>query len=254
MTTAIESISEIRRFKDAGLERLEILLTAITKDVASVSDLDALLWDDALTEVAVSGVSIPVAVFDAKTGKFDLGRAILDGVDDRGARQLLADDAVWPWLSILFRTSIFPEKNGKPQVGDLSRHMIRKIGGRSAKAMHRHLVRGAVNAVLRFGDDARGLMAGPHQHTTFEEQIMSRTERTQLAASSEFVRLVNVLYFDPSKGKHKPNAAKGKIGSMMRLIDLVGQLETNYDVSAMTAEEMMSILPKREFNRYLKAA
>lgn len=254
MTNAIESISEIRRFNAKGLAEVETRIAALAKEAASVSDLVDLLWNDELTEIACSGVSIPVSVFDPKAGKYDLGRAIVDALDERMVRQLLADEGVWPWLSIVFSGSIFPEKKGVAYVGKLSRHLISTVGGRSSKASHRHLVRGAVNAVFRFGEQARGLMAGPSEHTTYEEQIMSRTERTQLAGSTEFVRLVNVLYFDPAKGKHKPNAAKGKTGSMMRLIDLVGQLETNYDVAAMSAEEMIGILPKREFSRYLKAA
>ncbi|WP_327210369.1 hypothetical protein [Rhizobium leguminosarum] len=254
MTIAIETISEIRRFNAAGLVEAEARLNSLAIGIATLSDLGDLLFDDKYTETAFSGVSIPVDVFDMKTGKYDLGRTIVDALDERTVRQLLGDEAVWPWLSFVFAASIFPEKKGVAYVGKLSRHLITAVGGRSAKASHRHLVRGAVNAVFRFGEQARGIMAGPSEHTTYEEQIMSRTERTQLAGSTEFVRLVNVLYFDPAKGKHKPNAAKGKTGSMMRLIDLVGQLETNYDVAAMSADEMISILPEREFARYLKAA
>lgn len=254
MTTVLETISEIRRFNALGLQEAEIRLNALSAGVAGLADLTALLFDDKYTEVALSDICISVALLDPKTGKYDLGRTIVEALSERAVRQLLADDAVWPWLSIVFSASIFPEKKGAPYVGKLSRHLVTSVGGRSSKATHRHLVRGAVNAVFRFGESARGIMAGPSEHTTYEEQIMSRTERTQLAGSTEFVRLVNVLYFDPAKGKHKPNAAKGKTGSMMRLIDLVGQLETNYDVAAMSADEMIEILPKREFSRYLKAA
>jgi hypothetical protein len=254
MTIAIESISEIRRFNAAGLKEAEARLNALANGIATLSDLNGLLFDEKYTETACSGISIPVSIFDVKTGKYDLGRTIVDALDDRTVRQILSDEAVWPWLSIVFSASIFPEKKGVAYVGKVSRHLITTVGGRSGKASHRHLVRGAVNAVFRFGDHARGIMGGPSEHTTYEEQIMSRTERTQLASSTEFVRLVNVLYFDPAKGKHKPNAAKGKTGSMMRLIDLVGQLETNYDVAAMSADQMIDILPKREFARYLKAA
>ncbi|NTF16903.1 hypothetical protein G6L37_00490 [Agrobacterium rubi] len=241
----------IRRFKPTATEQLQQSLLSVASGNSDLEALTQLLELDELTTVIHPEIEIDCSKFEGVTRKYEFGRILIEQVGQSAAQRLLADDDVWPWLSLLFCRMLMPSRGDTIYVGDLSRHMIVTLGGRSNKARHRHLVRGAVNAVHRFGSDAEGLMDEVTSHTTFEEQIMSRTEKQRLAASREFVRLVNILYWDKKKKRHRKGAAKGKQGSMLRLIDIVHQLEANYAVTALTAEEFIPLLPQREFKQYL---
>lgn len=241
----------IRRFNASAVEKLHLTLIALSNGSADLDSLGAFLFEDGLTEVLEPEIMLDPSKFAGITSKYEFGKIFAKQVGEEDVRRLLADDDAWPWLSLLFRETLIPRKENGFYVGDLSRHMIVTLGGRNNKARHRHLVRGAVNAVHRFGELAAGLMDDVTSHTTFEEQIMSRTERQRLAASVEFVRAVNLLYWDKKKKRHRKGAAGGKLGSMRRLIEIVHQLEANYSVASLTAEELMALLPKREFKAFL---
>jgi hypothetical protein len=246
----METVNQIRSFNAAGIERFEALLLSIENGAADPSCLDALRYDPELTEVLVTDVEIPVGPF---TRKFDVGMAVLSAVSSEQAEELLRNDDVWPWLSVVFRQSLFVHSKKRGLVGDFSRHVVQALASRDSKARHRHLVRGAVNMIVKLGPDVEFLMGAPDQHVKFEEQIMSRTERTQLASSREFAHAVARLYVDPVKKKTKPGSKGTGAGNIVRLIKVRDQLELNHDVDSLTADELIAMLPD-EFNKFRKAA
>lgn len=249
---AIRTLSEIRSFTPEGVKRYTDALVAVTKGDVGIDFLATIAADPELTTIVLSGICLNISVYATK---YEMGSSVIDQLTAQQVKALLHADNinVWAWLDAQFRESLYPVKKGKVFVGDVLRHVVLNHGVRSNKATHRHLLRAAVNTVEKFGANAAFLMATPTEHTTFEEQIMSRTEKHPIAGSSEFVQVAKTLYCDKATGKPKRNTAKGKVGSLMRLIKVVGQLDVNYDAASFMADEIIALLPRHEFGKYLPA-
>ena len=245
------AMEQLRRMTDSGIDTMIERLIAVSKGQGGHASLAEILETDGATAPLSQDVAADMAALAECTGKYEFGVRFIEAVGPDAASKLLADDNFWAWLSLRLAETVMPERAGVINPGGIARHVVVQIGSRSGKARHRHLLRGAVNAVLRFGSLAEALMGSLTTHSTFEEQIMSRSERQQLAGSPEFVRAVNILYWNAAKKKLKPASSKGAWGSMMRLIQVTQQLETNYPVALLTAEELIALLPKREFGRFL---
>lgn len=186
--------------------------------------------------------------------KFEMGMEVCTGAGGLALSTLWPNDGLWAALSLAFHQSTFPFKNGQWFIGSPSRHMVTRIPGRKQDQSHRHLVKGATMAVSRFGIEARVLMGGPHEQAKMEEQIMSRKTDMGLASSKEVVRAAYELYYDPDKNAVKRGAKSTGGGSIMRLIDILTQLDVNYDIPSLQAADILSLLPRREFGKFLPVA
>jgi hypothetical protein len=185
------------------------------------------------------------------SSKFEMGMEVCSAIEPERLTALWANDGLWAALSLTFHQSTFPVKDGQWFVGSPSRHIVARIPGRLQDQSHRHLVKGAAIAVSRFGADARVLMGGPHQQAKIEEQIMSRKADMGLASANEVVRAAYQLYYDPDADAVKRGAKSTGAGSIMRLIDVLAQLDVNYDIPSLEANEIIALLPKKEFGKFL---
>lgn len=186
--------------------------------------------------------------------KFEMGMEVCTSAGNTILPSLWPTDGLWAALSLMFHQSTFPSKNGQWFIGSPSRHVITRIPGRKQDQSHRHLVKGAAIAVNRFGTEARVLMGGPHEQAKMEEQIMSRKTDMGLASSKEVVRAAYELYYDPDKDAVKRGAKSTGAGSVMRLIDILTQLDVNYDIPSLQASDILSLLPRKEFEKFLPAS
>lgn len=186
--------------------------------------------------------------------KFEMGMEVATAIGKDALDAAFSEPALWAGLSLQFHEATMPKKEGVWFVGTQSRHIITKIPGRNQDQSHRHLVKGAAIAVSRFGPDARVLMGGASEQSKIEEQIMSRKSDTGLASSPQVVRVANQLYFDADKGSVRKGAKGTGGGSIMRLIEVLAQFDVNYDVSSLSADSIVGLLPQREFERFIKPA
>ena len=106
-------------------------------------------------------------------------------------------------------------------------------------------------AVRRFDTDAKVLMGRPDQQSKIEEQIMSRKADMGLASSVEVVRAAYRLYYDADKDAVKRGAKSTGAGSIMRFIDVLTQLDVNFDVPSLQADVILALLPRQEFGRFM---
>jgi len=235
----------IRAFTAEGLERFSEYLENRTggEPKTALQPPTELLHDD---KFAV-GLDLGKLAKDVFENKFDLAIYIAGNVGKENLQKMLAMPAVWPWLSLYFWRSTFPSKDGLYTIGARSRHVVENIAGRKQDHAHRHLVRGGVVAVHRFGAHARVLLGRAHEQTKMEEQVMSRTADLGLAASAEFVRLLHRLYWDPKKETVRKGAKGEGKGSIMRVIEIMHHLDVTYDVQSLGAEQMEQLLPQPEF-------
>lgn len=235
----------IRRFTSLGLSEFRSYLSQ--GKVTDEPPPEHLLASDKHSEPVFGKADAGCLSVRSFEQKFDLGMHVIQALGSKRTHQILGDPYVWPWLSLYFAPSTFPQKNGQYRIDASSRHVIEKISGRNQDLMHRHLVRGGVVAVLRFGQHAKALLGRPDEQTKSEEEVMSRTIDLGLSASPEFVKLIETIYWDAKKGKLRSGAKGEGPGSIKRLVRNMRQLDVTYDIPSLDAMEIKSLLLPTEF-------
>ena len=81
---------------------------------------------------------------------------------------------------------------------------------------------------------------------------MSRKAEMGLASAAEVVRAACRLYFDADRDIVKRGAKSTGAGSIMRFVEVLNQLDVNYDVASLTADTILSLLPGHEFGKFMK--
>ncbi|MCW4460824.1 hypothetical protein OK349_03835 [Sphingomonas sp. BT-65] len=235
----------IRAFTAEGLKRFSDYLEKRTDDERRTAAPPPVeLLHDAKYAADLHVGKLSKNVFETK---FDLAMSVAGNVGTDNLTKMLAEPNVWPWLSLFFWRSTFPFEKGHYIIGARSRHIVEKIAGRNQDHSHRHLVRGGVVAVHRFGPHARVLLGKASEQTKMEEQVMSRTAELGLAGSTEFVRLLHRLYWDPKKNAVRKGAKGQGKGSIMRVIEIMHHLDVTFDVQSLGAEQIEQLLPQPEF-------
>lgn len=181
--------------------------------------------------------------------KYDLGMEICKVLGRENAKKIINMPNVWAWLSLFFYESTFPQKNGRWITGDNSRHLIQTIRGRKQDQSHRHLVKSAVTNVLRFAEYAVVLMGTEIGQSKIEEQVMSRRVYQPLAYHKEFVKALYRLYWDAEADDLRSGARGEGPGSIMHMMDLLTQFDLTFDISSLSVENFMILLPK-DFDRF----
>lgn len=235
---------KIRRFNAAGLAQFSQYLNE--KKLTATPPPRHLLDDDRYAEIAPVNGDLELQAFNSK---FDLGMAVCSTVGRQHVSKLLRDEAVWPWLSLFYSDSTMPNRDGLWFLGDASRHMLggNKAAWKEYDHYHRHLVRGAVQSVFQFNDLARVLMGKPSEHTKVEEQLLSRKVGSSFAYSRPLIELVHRLYWDGPKGRLKKGAASTNAGSVVRLVNVLRQIDVTYDLSSLSVDQLYALLPAPEF-------
>lgn len=234
---------KIRRLKPAGLAALGDYLSQKTRAEPPPT---AMLHDPAYSEDAQIAGDLELLVYDSK---FDLGAAVCAAVGAQGVAKLLRDDAVWPWLTLFFSESTMPKRDGEWFLGDRSRHLLgaNKAAWKEYDHHHRHLVRGAVQAVYQFKGRARVLLGKPDQHTKIEEQLLSRKVGVSFAYSEPLIEVVHRLYWDGPKGRLRKGAKGTGPGSVVRLVGILRQIDVTHDLPSLTSDRLFDLLPVPEF-------
>ena len=75
--------------------------------------------------------------------------------------------------------------------------------------------------------------------------------RQSLITNRGIIEATHMLYYDESTDKPKRGVIvkKNKPGTLYRFIDVIQQLDLNYDLYSMSGEEVLELLPT-EFNKW----
>jgi hypothetical protein len=236
----MSSAREARRFNASGLRIFSEYVSATMRDEPPPTDM---LFDDKYSErLAVNLIVEPLAT----DSKFDLGQSILTGVEsDDDVPRLLADSAVWPWLSLFHSNRTMPVRNGRRFIGKPHRHLITKSSDWATYDHgHRHLVRGAVQCVHYFGIYARVLLGDAGSASKAEENILSRKSGYPLAYMRNAVEAYYDIHYDADAGRAGRGANSTGRGGIIHFVRCLSQLDVNYDIVSLPASRILELLPE----------
>jgi hypothetical protein len=106
-----------------------------------------------------------------------------------------------------------------------------------------------VYTIHHLGEDLSKLLlySPPNSESTFHHQL---AQRQSIITNKGLMEAATLLYFENSRGKPKRGAiTRNRAGTVFRFIDVVQQLDLNYDLYSMTGEEVLQLLPA-EFDRW----
>ena len=155
------------------------------------------------------------------------------------------DVGLWSWLSLFYFDQVCPPKpDGTRSPGRDYRHVLEP----GYPYGHRHLLAGPFLVYRLHGEEGKLLLCTRLTvENGFHHQIASRQA---LISNGAIIRALNLLYWDDRAEKPKRGAqANGARGTLLRFIDVIQQLDMNYDLYSMSAEAIVELLPS-EFDEW----
>lgn len=225
----------IYRLTSEGMELFQGVMTGQLDESA----LDAL--DPKLSQ-RVEGTS-KLVVWEFPTAK-DMAHEICNSFGNVSPQSLAGDVGLWAWLTFVLIDIVLPKEGGTRKTMELFRWFPAPPS--DWYKAQRHLVRMPVLLFHAFGQNADHLIcANPSVGPDIREQLTSQQDMFSL----NFQRAARILYFDHAKGKVKRGAGSKVAGSPRRLATVRQQLDVTWDMTDLSAERILDLLPK-EFDRF----
>ena len=155
---------------------------------------------------------------------------------------------LWGWLSAFYFESVCPiEAGGLRAMRETVRYV--QVAGQP-RGSERHLLAFPVRLYSQFGENAPQILIG-QRLTQVGEAVIQFSVQQSLLTNPSFLSAADILYWDFDEGSMKRGAApNSKVpGTIRRLVDVVQQLEVNFDLYAMSPEQILDLLPS-EFDRW----
>src|ERR1043165_5170393 len=223
----------LKRLNEEGIQKFHAYLSA----GAQADPPRALLDDSAASELLTPRMEIELRTF---ANRLDAGRYLVELLTRTDRTQGDQDAGLWSWLSLFDFDQVCPLQRGKRHPGEIARH----IPSSDFPKYYRHLLLGPYRICLLHGEPARLILHNPLSSPgDLYEQIASRQKGITNVA---LMRAIDRLYFDPARngGEPKRGATTAKRrGNLRRLIEYYDQIDLTYDLYAMSAEQILSLLP-----------
>ena len=236
-------MANARYFNQRGREEWANWLDSLRQD-PSVSFPEDLLQRIDLTKAAPGGVILPAAV----DSKYDLAESLARPVSTIESKGLGVDQfpGLWDWLAAYYFDVLCPQKaDGTRILNELARYRWES----DYRRKYRHRICGPVSLVRQLGEHAKILLNGqPSTLTDWEEQAAARYET---GGNPGIAEVLCMLYWDETTDRPKRGAAPNKKtpGTLRRFGDIMRQFALTYDLSAISAQGLLDLLPK-EFNKW----
>lgn len=236
-------MTKVRRLSARGIEELRAFLQQI-RDGAEFRGSPAILYLDDYTERLPSSIEIEPRTF---ASKFEAAEYLSRAVGPLGATA--GDDAgLWSWLALFYFDQLSPiDADGMRRPREDYHYIPSRMGWHK----DRHLLAGPCKLFLMHGTNARLLLHPPvHQHGAF---IYDLGFRRDLITNRGLIEAIDLLYWDAKRTAPKRGSTtETRPGNLRRLITVVQQLDFNYDLYGMRAEEILRLLPP-EFDAWKPA-
>jgi hypothetical protein len=234
----------LRKFTDEGIEQFRRHLADLRQGATSPPPFN-LLTDPVASKPVNEQIQIENREFATR---LEMAQYLDEALAEIESDSIETDVYLWSWLSLYYFDQVSPvQKNGHRKPGRDYRHIL-EPGYRYG---HNHLLAGAylVYTVYGLNDDLSKLLlyTAPSIESTFHHQL---AQRQSIITNKNLMKAAHLLYTSKLEGKPKFGAlAKNKAGTVYRFIDVIQQLDLNYDLYSMTGEEVLQLLPP-EFDKW----
>ncbi len=169
----------------------------------------------------------------------DMAVAICKSFGNKSPQEFAGNIGLWAWLTFVLIDVVFPLKKGVRQFK--AYHRWYPSAPNDWQKAQRHLVRMPTLLYSTFGDDADHLICGkPTLGPEIREQLTSQQDMF----TPNFQRACRILYFDEQSGAVKKGAASKKgPGTTRRLAAVRLQLDVTWDMTDLSAERIIELLP-----------
>lgn len=223
----------LRRLNTRGIEELRAYLQQIREGAEFLPNPAILYVDDYSARLSHS-TEVQPRKFASKFEAAEYLAGVLANAP------VSADDTgLWSWLALFYFDQLSPlDSEGKRRPRE-DYHYIPSAAGWQHD---RHLLAGPYKLFAMHGRNARLLLHPPvHQHGTFVYDLGFRRD---LITNRGLIEAIDRLYWDAKRNRPKRAAAsRNRPGTLRRLITVVQQLDFNYDLHGMRADEILALLP-----------
>lgn len=236
----------IRLFNPEGIRQFRSALQAL-KD-GGAADVTALLTDATLTQVIAPPIHADNSLRFATS--LELARYLHERIEQLPLADRYYHVGLWAWLSAFYLDAVAPAEQGRRRIGEIVRYI--PPGDRNFRQVNRHLLASAVRLYAHHQEESiLFLFTLPHQRSDLLNEI---TGAPELAMSRGVIEALDILYWDATKGRPKQNMKSDDPlagGTLRRFVALLNQFSRTYDLQGMTGEQIVRLLPQREFSRWL---
>jgi hypothetical protein len=235
---------KLRRFNSDGVSAFATYRARLSLEPNLVPPTQT-LEDPALTEEIPGAIEVPKREFE---NRFAAGTFLNDLLEPSGITLPERDRGLWSWLTLFYIDEVCPaDGNGNRDTQDDAR-LVPLLDNH--QRFYRHLLLGPFLIVRAHRDNperALAMLCNPvWKPGEIVEQLASRKE---LVTNRGIVELATRLYYDAQKKSFKRGAGSSVKGAARRLAALLNQLDLTFYLYGMSADELLSLLPK-EFDRF----
>lgn len=237
------SMLSLSRMTETGVTRFEEYLQN-AKDGATDPFPEALLTE---TRYAVVIKPQRVVTYQQFATTRDLVRSLHEVVESLTLPGKYYNQSLWAWISAFYLDAICPAtEDGVRKVGELNRYLPPKR--RSFRINNRHLLSLPTLLYDLHGDARTRLFTytAPNEKSDILRLI---AEQQELTMNGSLLDALHALYWDAAVDKPK-RGLRDTAGGIERFIAVVNQLNLTFDLFAMTGEQILDLLPQREFGRW----
>jgi hypothetical protein len=224
-------MTKLRRLNAKGIGAFRELLQHI-RDGAEFHASPAILYADEYSQRLPRTIEIEARPFASKYEAAEYLSGVLVDVS--------ADVGLWSWLALFYFDQLSPvDADGDRRPREDWHYIPSETSGWHRD---RHLLAGPFKLFAMHRENARLLLHPPvHQHGAFVYDLSFRRE---LITNRGLIEAVDLLYWDAKRGRPKRGATTtSRPGNLRRLIAVVQQLDFNYDLYGMRADEILRLLP-----------
>ncbi|HET8797773.1 MAG TPA: hypothetical protein VFO89_08800 [Thermoanaerobaculia bacterium] len=235
-------MSKLRALNRRGIDEFRGFLQQIREGAEFRANPAILFLDDYTTRL---GRTIEIAPRKF-ANKFDAARYLTSLLRDLPGWS--EDEGLWSWLALFYFDQLSPlGANGQRRPREDYHYIPENEGWHR----DRHLLAGPCKLYAFHQENARLLLYPPvHQHGAFVYDLGFRRD---LISNRGLIEAVDLLYWDPKRNRPKRGSTTTtRPGNLRRLIDVIQQLDFNYDLHGMRAEEILRLLPP-EFDTWKPA-
>ena len=236
----------LKRLNTKGIERFSAFLDSLIN--AEAWDYPSqLLTDPGATEEIDPPIEVEQRSF---INHYALGEYLFDRFEDSTLTDIELDRGLWAWLALFYFEQLYvPDRHGNLKLGERA-HWIPVF---TARRYYRHFIAGPYRIFKLHRDDPQRAMIFLHASLgKLSHSYYQLASRQQLVTNKSVVELATEMYMDPQGQKLKRGAqTHGKPGTIFRLVDVLNQLDTTWDLYSLSKDQIAAMLPQ-EFDRFLR--